>query len=733
MSARVRVAAYAAAALLSALSLLAANPAVTVNVDAAADQKPIDPRIYGSSFASAAQIDQLGLTVNRWGGNATSRHNWAISTTNRAKDWYFENIPDGVSSGDGSNGKAVDDFITLSRNAGAEPVLTIPLMGLLPKDRVQRCGYSRAKYGNQDDADWQWMPDCGNGKQGGLRMLNVNDPADTAAVFDETHQANWIQHLVDTWGPASEGGVKYYSLDNEPSLWSADHWDIHPDGSTYDEVWSKMAEYGAAIKAVDPGAKLTGVEEWGWSGYFMSGADQENGDNADRLAHDDTPYVDWLLQQAAAYEAANELRILDILAVHFYPQNGEFWPPDVVTPAMQGFRNRSTRALWDMSYVDESWIHWGPDGGIVRLIPRLHEWVANHYPGTEIGITEYNWGADNHINGATAQADILGIFGREGLNLGVRWGTPALGSVSANAFRMYRNYDGNHSTFGDVSVSAGGPNPDDVAAFAAIRTSDGALTVMLIAKTLTDVTPATVNLANFVPSGPGQRWQLTSTNTITSLAAVPVSGSSVSLTLPAQSITLLVFPPSAAPDAPVMGSATATSTSQVTVNWSAVAGATGYEIYRSANNTPFAPLITVTTTSHNDSSLSANTTYLYQVRAVAGGAVSDFSAVDAATTILFTDPALNNTLPAKAVHVTQLRTAVNAMRAAAGLTATAFTDASLPGTKIKAVHLTELRTALDAARADLGLPALTYTNPTLTAGSTPVKAAHLMELRNGVK
>lgn len=730
MSARSRAVAYAAVALLSALPLLAANPAVTVNVDANANRKVIDPRIYGSSFASPAQIDQLGLTLNRWGGNATSRHNWAISTTNRAKDWYFENIPDQVSSGDGSNGKAVDDFITLTRNAGAEPVITVPLMGLLPKDRVQRCGYSRAKYGNQDDADWQWMPDCGNGKQGGQRMLHVNDPADTAAVFGVTHQGNWIQHLVDTWGSAAEGGVKYYSLDNEPSLWSADHWDIHPDGSTYDEVWGKMAEYGAAIKTVDPDAKLTGVEEWGWSGYFMSGADQENGDNTDRLAHDDTPYVDWLLQQAAAYEEAHDLRILDILAVHFYPQNGEFWPPDVVTPEMQGFRNRSTRALWDTSYVDESWIHWGPDGGIVRLIPRLHEWVANHYPGTEIGITEYNWGAENHINGATAQADILGIFGREGLNMGVRWGTPALGSFAANAFRMYRNYDGSHSAFGDISVGASGPNPDNVASFAAVRSTDGALTVMLIAKTLSDVTPATVNLANFAPSGPGERWQLTSTNTITRLPDVAVSGSAVSLTLPAQSITLLVFPTAASLNAPVMGSATATSTSQATVTWTAVAGATGYEIHRSVNNSAFTLRGNSATTSFNDSGLTANTTYLYEVRATAPGLpASDFSAADAATTVIFTDPALNNTVTVKAVHVTQLRTAVNAMRAAAGLTPFAFTDGTLA--TIKALHVSQLRSALDAARAAIGLPDLTYTNTALAG--VAVKAVHLTELRNGVK
>ena len=86
---------------------------------------------------------------------------------------------------------------------------------------------------------------------------------------------------------------------------------------------------------------------------------------------------------------------------------------------MQLRRNRSTRSLWDPNYVDETWIN-----DKVQLIPRLQNWVNTYYPGTPIGITEYNWGAENHINGATTQADIFGIFGREGLDMAARWTTP---------------------------------------------------------------------------------------------------------------------------------------------------------------------------------------------------------------------------------------------------------------------------------------------------------------------
>ena len=70
-----------------------------------------------------------------------------------------------------------------------------------------------------------------------------------------------------------------------------------------------------------------------------------------------------------------------------------------------------------------------------------------------------------------------------------------------------------------------GPNPDSVSCFAAQRTSDGALTVMVISKYLSGSTPVTVNLSNFTANGVAQRWQLTSSNAITHLADLSFTGS----------------------------------------------------------------------------------------------------------------------------------------------------------------------------------------------------------------
>jgi hypothetical protein len=171
----------------------------------------------------------------------------------------------------------------------------------------------------------------------------------------------------------------------------------------------------------------------------------------DRNNHAGADYLTWLLGQMRQSSTSAGRRLLDVFTVHYYPQGGEF--SDDVSSGMQLRRNRSTRSLWDPNYVDETWIN-----DRVQLIPRLKTWVNTQYAGTLVGITEYNWGAENHINGATTQADVFGIFGREGLDMGARWTTPASTTPTYKAMKMYRNYDGNKSTFGETSVSAVVPN-----------------------------------------------------------------------------------------------------------------------------------------------------------------------------------------------------------------------------------------------------------------------------------
>lgn len=534
----------------------AAAGATTVSVDANANARPISPLIYGVHFADTATLQDLNATVNRFGGNSTGRYNWQANIDNRGADFYFESIP----YGDPTPGELGDTFIGTTKAGGAEPFLTMPMVGWVAKTNANRdvlYSFSVAKYGAQTGSDPN-LPDAGNGcKLPGNVSPCANatpitpptsDPNDASMPADAAFQQGWMQHVRDTWGPASSGGLRYWGLDNEPSIWWTVYWDVKWIGADMNELRTKMIDYGTRIKTVDPSAQVLGPEEWGWDGYFYSGKDLQllnqgtcNGaDCPDRVAHGGQDYVPYLLSQMHQHEISTGQRVLDMFTLHFYPQGGEFG--NDVSPATQLLRNRSTRGLWDPTYVNESYIN-----QVVQLIPRMRGWADTNYPGLKLGLTEYDWGAEGHVNGATTEADLLGIFGREGLDMAIRWIVPATNTPVYKAFKMYRNYDGLHSTFGDTSVSATVPNPDNLSAFAARRTSSGALTVMVVNKVLSGSTPTVVNLTRFSPSGAAQVWQLTAANAITRLADAPVVASNINVTLPAQSITLFVVPGTTTP------------------------------------------------------------------------------------------------------------------------------------------------------------------------------------------
>lgn len=525
------------------------NAPVAIAINAASDRVPISPLIYGVAFAgSSNQLQDLNVPLHRSGGNGTTTYNWQINAWNHAADWYFESIADSPSTA-GADG---DSFISESKNGGAQAMLTIPIMGWVARlgaNRTSLASYATNKYGAQTGSD-PWWSAAGNGIGTNpvahtTWLITTNDPTDANLAVTTNFQAGWVQHLTNTWGNATNGGLRYYIMDNEWSLWDSTHRDVHPVGATMTEASTDFCNYAAMVKGIDPNALVAGPEEWGWPGYLYSGFDQQwsganndynPADYPDRKSHGGQDFGPWFLSQVRARSQAAGRRLLDVFTLHCYPQEGSVGS-DAADIATELLRNQSTRQFWDTNYVDPSWIN-----SVIALIPRMRSWVATNYPGTKIGITEYNWGAEPSISGATAQADILGIFGREGLDLATRWTTPDPSTPTYQAIKIYRNYDGNKSTFGDTSVQTVVPNPDNLSAFGAVRSTDGALTLMVINKDLNNATPANASITNFNATGIAQRWQLTAANVITQLANIPFTNSVLKDTVPSQSITLYVLP-----------------------------------------------------------------------------------------------------------------------------------------------------------------------------------------------
>ena len=540
-----------------ALSLLA-QTAPTLAVDAGANRHAISPYIYGiNEYADSGLASIMHIPVRRFGGDATTSYNWQIDVSNSASDWYFINgaqysgTPPAL-----PNGSSFDLFHEANLQTGTLSLGTVSLMDWTPKDDFS-CSFSVAKYGAQQQVD-PYASDCGNGILAGNSQQIVDDPTDAYQPMAKTYPGDWIAYLMNRYGTASAGGVTLWSMDNEPEWWYGVHIDIFQQLGTYDDTMARNLRLAQAVKAADPSALITGPVPSGWPGYFYSRTDMQSGWNVppyqywdnptDQAAHGGVPWLAYYLQQMQQFEQQHGYRLLDALDLHGYlaPDSLTDTPGDA---AVEALRMTSTRALWDPNYIVPNTNAGDNDydnsGNVVapQLIPRMHQWVDQNYPGTKLAITEYWWHALGSITGAIAQADVLGIFGQQALDYGTLWGPPAPTDPGAFAFKIFLNYDGNGSQFGGASVSATTSDPDTLSIFAAQR-MDSALTVLVLNKT-TSAIGDTIGLANFTPAGTAQVWQYNSANLtaiVRQTSDINVSGNSLTATFPAYSMTLFVIP-----------------------------------------------------------------------------------------------------------------------------------------------------------------------------------------------
>jgi hypothetical protein len=546
---------------------------VTVAVDPNRDRRAINPLIYGVNWAGQQQLATGLYTANRRGGNATTRYNWLVDTSNRAFDYYFLNIHEG-----GTNGASADSFVQSTRAAGAAVVMTMPL-DQVAKSASRLPGFSTTKYGPQTDTECHFnpgLPGCGDNGNGicdptvnvtlcpgavrccnsagppvpgasSLRYIVGNSPSDTSVPIDlNLHVGDFVTHLVGRFGTAASTGVRYYNLDNEPMLWNSTHRDVHPAAPGYDEVWTKGLAAASKIKSRDPGAEILGPDTWGWCDFWTSAKDAAAGDcldGADRAAHGGLPWPAWYMQQSCAnrfptgHPAAGRLPV-DWLDIHFYPQGDGVAglsdnPSTEDDEATVEARLRSLRELYDPTWISESWIG-DVAVNVVQLIPRMRAWRDTYCPAMKLALTEYKWGRDNTLSGALAQAEALAIFGREGLDMALRWVAPDSGSLSEAAYRLFRNYNGSGGKVSGDSVKAASSDVDGLASYA-VRAADGKLFVLLFNKD-TVARDVTVSVAGGV-TGSVDLWRLDGSG-LAGAGALPSTSTGFAATLPARTATL---------------------------------------------------------------------------------------------------------------------------------------------------------------------------------------------------
>jgi hypothetical protein len=504
--------------------------AADVTVDPTAGQSRISPYVYGAN-----QVDGSSVSFTAWrlGGNRLTGYNWENNFSHAGTDWQNSNdtyLCD-TPSICATPGATITNYVDAARAARAYSLVTLPMAGYVAADAKGTVAESEVA----PSARWKEAV-----ARKGSAFVSAPDLNDGKVYTDEL-----VSLLVTRYGTAQNGGILGYSLDNEPDLWSSTHPRIHPNPCGAAELVTRSAELASAVKAVDPSAEIFGFVSYGYGGYtqLQEAADWNSVKGSYKW------YTQYFLAQMAAASQKAGKRLLDVLDLHYYSEarGGGVRIQDGTT-ANAAARVQSTRSLWDPNYGysandpttgENSWITQGFEA--IQLIPRVQGYIRSLYPDTKFAITEYDFGAADHISGGIAEADALGIYGRDGVYFATRWGSP--GKFTDAAYQLYLNYDGKGSRFGDVAVKTTSSDLVNVPAYAALdQANPNTLHVVLINRNLSSAQTAAITIAGSSVYASGHAWGFdSSSSTLTDRGAVSVSSNSFSLNLPAMAALHVVL------------------------------------------------------------------------------------------------------------------------------------------------------------------------------------------------
>ena len=570
----------------------AAAQAVTFSINTGLAVKPISPLIYGynayadgtsapglSNQGGLAALQALNLKSRRLGGNSMTPYNWENGASNSGADWcQSSNGGQSYMTGAGwpavSNGLAyfapgagLYQFQTHSVQLGTYSLLQLPAAGMLARDIInldppltcQGQALWQSAAGPSDVDVTRWVAIVNNKPASAGPLTTQPVIGDGAVYIDEE-----LNFLISKFGTsASTNGVKGYELDNEPDLWhrwpdpvdgAGTHTMLHPQLTTVTEVINKNIDLARTVKRMDAQAETFGPALSGYLGQFSLWSVWDGSAShqpTDWSQYQTEPYLTnntgdvyrynrmtmvnaYLAAMKAASQQSGQ-RLLDAFSFHYY----------AAASSDPTNRVQAARSLWDPSYVEPSWItqvgNGFTQGRGLQMLPIMNQAINDFYPGTKLAITEYDFGGKTDISGAIAQADALGIFGQQGVYLANYFGD--VGGYIGSAFKLYRNYDGNKSTFPATGVHAASALPQYGAVYAAQDPADTSHLHIIAINRLSTPLKATMAIASGVTYSSARVWGVTSGNTAVT-ARTAVSGirkNTFIYTMPAYSVLHFVL------------------------------------------------------------------------------------------------------------------------------------------------------------------------------------------------
>ncbi|MFN3404282.1 MAG: glycoside hydrolase family 44 protein [Cytophagaceae bacterium] len=448
---------------------------VSYKVNTKEDRKPISPLIYGTNGQSDDW--QENITARRLGGNRYTTYNWENNASNAGHDWMHMNDnylvwKPGLMNYGNIPGIPMTAFHDTSIAMNTYTLLTAQMAGYVAADK------DGPVEGPAPSNRWVKV----KASKGGTLSTNP-DLNDGTVYMDEM-----VNFIIKKYGKSTGGkGVRGWALDNEPGLWNSSHSYLHPNPVTCQELFSKSKELSSVIKKLDPGVEIFGPMFWGYSDmYHLTDAP-----DWPKYKNKYPNFVAAYLDNMRAMSDTAGTRLLDVLAIHWYPEirglNNKGTTERVVNFNHPSYgstdrgvciaRMNAVRSWWDPEFKENSWYtEFLPKP--INLIPETKAAIDKYYPGTKLAFTEYNFGGFTHVSSGIANADAFGVFAKYGIYFASYW-EPVQGYASS-AFRLFRNYDGKKSTFGDTYVYSSTSDHVNSSVYSSIHQSDESKLHMIV-------------------------------------------------------------------------------------------------------------------------------------------------------------------------------------------------------------------------------------------------------------
>jgi fibronectin type 3 domain-containing protein len=519
---------------------VAPNVTITINP---AQTRPISPWIYGINFFSGITGAPPQLTFDRDGGNRWTAYNWETNASNAGSDFEYEN--DDFLSSSTVPAEAVRSFIAGDQSNGLASLITVQLQGLVAGDESGPVSVANP-------------PDLTRFKQVVDQKSTVSSAPFT--LTPPTTDANvYMDEFVWALDQKFSGmGIfgtnpahpTFVSLDNEPELWNSTHLEVQgPNPVTSANYIAKTITLTEALKDQFPDMVIFGPVHYGFQGiYNWQGELSATPSGANW-------FPDKYLAALSTASATYGKPLVDVYDFHWYVEeydaNGNRATDlsgTTLTDAQVQLIVQSPRALWDPTFTDSTnsnpWIYEELGSTPINLLGRLRAKINAEFPGMKISITEYENGGWNHIAGTIAQADNLGIFGAQGLFAASFWPPNGTYPYALAGFRAFRDFDGAGANFGNTSLQSTSSNVQNVVVYASSdSTTPGRFVFVAINRSTTSQETAITGQSL---SGTAQLFQMTAPSTQgqnpiqpVSIGTMSVSGSSLTITLPALSVTTI--------------------------------------------------------------------------------------------------------------------------------------------------------------------------------------------------